>query len=75
MDEILDKLDGWGVEEIIKVVGGDKFGEMFIRDRNGEDLDGIVDKVGSDYKMLGVEKGKIWEMVEREVGVGEENEG
>lgn len=50
------------VEQIIKLVAGDNFGEIFITDTNREHLDRILHKVGSDYKMFRVEQGVVSEM-------------
>ena len=74
LDDIFDKLDASRVAQIIKLVAGDNFGQIFIPDTNREHLDRILHKVGSDYKMFRVEKGNISEMVETQVAVGEENE-
>lgn len=74
LDDIFDKLDASRVEQIIKLVAGDNFGQIFITDTNREHLDRILHKVGSDYKMFRVEKGNISEMIETQVAVGEENE-
>lgn len=74
LDDIFDKLDASRVEQIIKLVVGDNFGQIFITDTNREHLDRILHKVGSDYKMFRVEKGNISEMVETQIAVGEENE-
>ena len=62
LDDIFDKLDASRVEQIVKLVGGDNFGQIFITDTNREHLDRILYKVGSDYKMFRVEQGAINEM-------------
>ena len=62
LDDIFDKLDASRVEQIIKLVAGDNFGEIFITDTNREHLDRILHKVGSDYKMFRVEQGVVSEM-------------
>ena len=62
LDDIFDKLDASRVEQIVKLVAGDNFGQIFITDTNREHLDRILHKVGSDYKMFLVEKGIIREM-------------
>ena len=67
LDDIFDKLDASRVEQIVKLVAGDSFGQIFITDTNREHLDGILHKVGSDYKMFRVEQGEIAEMKETEV--------
>ena len=65
-DDIFDKLDASRVEQIIKLVAGDSFGQIFITDTNREHLDRILHKVGSDYKMFRVEQGTVAEMKEEE---------
>ena len=67
LDDIFDKLDASRVEQIIKLVAGDSFGQIFITDTNREHLDRILHKVGSDYKMFRVERGEVSEMEEDEV--------
>ena len=62
LDDIFDKLDASRVEQIVKLVGGDRFGQIFITDTNREHLDRILHKVGSDYKMFCVDQGAIQEM-------------
>lgn len=65
LDDIFDKLDASRVEQIVKLVAGDNFGQIFITDTNREHLDRILYKVGSDYKMFRVESGAINEMEEK----------
>ena len=67
LDDIFDKLDASRVEQIVKLVGGDSFGQIFITDTNREHLDRILYNVGSDYKMFRVEKGEICETKESEI--------
>ena len=66
LDDIFDKLDASRVEQIIKLVAGDNFGQIFITDTNREHLDRILYKVGSDYKMFQVDQGVITEREEDE---------
>ena len=66
LDDIFDKLDASRVEQIIKLVAGNSFGQSFITDTNREHLDRILHKVGSDYKMFRVEQGTVAEMKEEE---------
>lgn len=66
LDDIFDKLDASRVEQIIKLVAGDNFGQIFITDTNREHLDCILHKVGSDYKMFQVDQGVITEREEDE---------
>lgn len=62
LDDIFDKLDASRVEQIVKLVAGDSFGQIFITDTNREHLDQILQKVGSDYKMFEVVNGVISQM-------------
>lgn len=66
LDDIFDKLDAARVEQIIKLVAGDSFGQIFITDTNREHLDRILHKVGSEYKMFQVDQGVITERAEDE---------
>lgn len=59
LDDIFDKLDASRMEQIIKLVAGDRFGQIFITDTNREHLDQILQKVGSDYRMFRVEQGSV----------------
>lgn len=59
LDDIFDKLDALRMEQIIKLVAGDSFGQIFITDTNREHLDRILHKVGGDYKIFRVEKGSV----------------
>ncbi|KAA6332365.1 DNA replication and repair protein RecF [termite gut metagenome] len=66
LDDIFDKLDASRVEEIIKLVASNRFGQIFITDTNREHLDRILPKAGSDYKVFQVDKGAIYEMKEED---------
>ncbi|MBR4846200.1 MAG: DNA replication and repair protein RecF [Bacteroidaceae bacterium] len=59
LDDIFDKLDAVRVEQIVKLVSGDSFGQIFITDTNRTHLDDIVDHVGGDYRIFTVEKGVV----------------
>lgn len=66
LDDIFDKLDASRVEQIVKLVSGDKFGQIFITDTNRDHLDKILRKIDGDYKVFGVENGAIKERKEGE---------
>ena len=66
LDDIFDKLDAMRMEQIIKLVAGDSFGQIFITDTNREHLDRILHKVGSDFCMFRVERGAVSRMEEGE---------
>jgi DNA replication and repair protein RecF len=59
LDDIFDKLDASRVEQIVKLVAGDKFGQIFITDTNRDHLDQIMQKIEGDYKVFSVEDGAI----------------
>lgn len=64
LDDIFDKLDASRVEQIVKLVSGDNFGQIFITDTNREHLDKIMQKIEGDYKVFGVENGCVNERVQ-----------
>ena len=64
LDDIFDKLDASRVEQIVKLVSSDKFGQIFITDTNRDHLDKILRKIEGDYKVFGVEQGAIYERKE-----------
>lgn len=59
LDDIFDKLDADRVEQIIKLVSGDKFGQIFITDTNRDHLDHILEKMNQDYRLFYVESGEV----------------
>ena len=61
LDDIFDKLDASRVEQIVKLVAGDKFGQIFITDTNRDHLDKIMQTIEGEYKVFSVEDGAIHE--------------
>ena len=61
LDDIFDKLDADRVEQIVRLVSGEDFGQIFITDTNRDHLDRILHSGGSDYKLFAVEDGEITE--------------
>lgn len=59
LDDIFDKLDALRVEQIIKLVSGSGFGQIFITDTNRKYLDEIVAAVNDDYRLFEVEQGEV----------------
>lgn len=55
------------MEQIVKLVAGDRFGQIFITDTNRDHLDKILHKVGGDYRMFRVDQGMVFEMQEGEI--------
>lgn len=68
LDDLFDKLDASRVEQIVKLVAGEGFGQIFITDTNRSHLDRILQKVGSDYRIFRVESGRVTETAGEEGG-------
>jgi DNA replication and repair protein RecF len=64
LDDIFDKLDAQRVEQIVKLVSGENFGQIFITDTNRDHLDKILSHSALDYKLFTVEAGEIKERKE-----------
>lgn len=61
LDDIFDKLDASRVQQIIRLVSGDSFGQIFITDTNREHLDRMLEHLDRDYKLFRVDKGVVTE--------------
>lgn len=59
LDDIFDRLDANRVEEIVKLVSGNNFGQIFISDTNRESFDMVLERAGSDYHIYSVADGEI----------------
>ncbi len=59
LDDIFDKLDQFRVEQIVKVVAGEQFGQIFITDTNREHLDSIIRKMETHFRIFNVDSGKV----------------
>ena len=59
LDDIFDKLDAQRVEQIVGLVSGDEFGQIFITDTNRDHLDQILSAGSHDYRMFHVNDGEI----------------
>jgi DNA replication and repair protein RecF len=59
LDDIFDKLDRTRVEQIVRMVSGELFGQIFITDTNREHLDSILQSVTEDYRIFMVSNGQI----------------
>ena len=64
LDDIFDKLDASRVEQIVKLVAGDSFGQIFITDTNRDHLDKILKKIEGDYRLFEVNNGVVAERKE-----------
>ena len=61
LDDIFDKLDAQRVEQIVNLVSGDAFGQIFITDTNREHLDKILSRSQGNHKIFHVKEGNISE--------------
>ena len=59
LDDIFDKLDSHRVEQIVRLVSSDNFGQIFITDTNRDHLDQILSTSALDYKIFHVDNGEI----------------
>ena len=60
LDDIFDRLDSSRVEEIIKLVLENEFGQIFISDTNRKSLDKMLEKTAhTDYHLYSVKNGYI----------------
>ena len=59
LDDIFDRLDAIRVEEIVKLVSGPEFGQIFISDTNRESLDRILDRLNNSYNIYSVLDGEV----------------
>ena len=59
LDDIFDKLDASRVEQIVKLVAGDSFGQIFITDTNRDHLDKILRKTEGAYRLFVVDCGTV----------------
>ena len=59
LDDIFDKLDSSRVGQIVNLVSGKDFGQIFITDTNREHLDLLLENVNEDKKVFYLEDGRI----------------
>ena len=59
LDDIFDKLDAERVEQIVRLVSGDGFGQIFITDTNRDHLDQILHNCSYDYRIFHVDNGEL----------------
>ena len=59
LDDIFDKLDSHRVEQIVRLVSSENFGQIFITDTNRDHRDQILSTSALDYKIFHVDDGEI----------------
>ena len=64
LDDIFDRLDAHQVEEIVKLVSGPSFGQIFISDTNRESFDKLLERYHDNYRVYSVVDGAVTPMSE-----------
>lgn len=59
LDDIFDKLDASRVEKIVRLVSGERFGQIFITDTNRDHLDEILAHSDLDHRIFHVNEGNV----------------
>ena len=61
LDDIFDRLDAYRVEEIVKLVSSNEFGQIFISDTNRGSFDKILERINNSHHIYWVKDGEITE--------------
>ena len=59
LDDLFDKLDAGRVEQLIRLVSDETFGQILISDCNPTRLKTILDRTGGDYALFAVADGSV----------------
>jgi DNA replication and repair protein RecF len=59
LDDLFDKLDMQRVAELLRLVGGEIFGQIFITDCNKHRLQHTLSEAGAEYRLFHVKEGGI----------------
>jgi len=59
LDDIFDKLDSNRVEQIVRLVSEERFGQIFISDTNRDHLDEILSGSALEYQLFAIDNGAI----------------
>ena len=59
LDDIFDKLDDNRVAQLVKLVGNDYFGQVFITDTQRQRIQYLLDNIEGNHRIFEVEKGKV----------------
>ena len=59
LDDIFDKLDDNRVAQLVKLVGNDYFGQVFITDTQRQRVQYLLDNIDGNHKIFEVEQGKV----------------
>lgn len=58
LDDLFDKLDMGRVAQLLRLVGGEMFGQIFITDCNKHRLQRTLSEAGAEYKLFTIAEGK-----------------
>ncbi|MGL5272687.1 MAG: DNA replication/repair protein RecF [Phocaeicola sp.] len=61
LDDVFDKLDAARVEQLVKLVAGERFGQIFMTDTNRDHLDRILEAIDKEHKLFYVKEGVVSE--------------
>ncbi len=64
LDDIFDKFDAERVEQIIRLVGNQKFGQIFITDTHQSRLHEILSSHKTDYRLFRINNNAVEEIIE-----------
>jgi DNA replication and repair protein RecF len=67
LDDIFDKFDAERVEQIIRLVGNHRFGQIFITDTQQNRLQEILSALNTDYKLFRIADNGIMDVTENNV--------
>ncbi len=59
LDDIFDKFDADRVEQIIRLVGNNRFGQIFITDTHSSRLHDILSSHNTDYKLFNIAENRV----------------
>ena len=59
LDDIFDKLDKNRVEQIVKLVADEHFGQIFITDTNREHLDLMIARLDTEFRIFTISEGQV----------------
>jgi len=59
LDDIFDKLDAERVEQIVRLVSDNNFGQILISDTNKDHIDSILKNIATDFKLFVIDNGGI----------------
>ncbi len=62
LDDVFDKLDAHRVEQIVRLVSEEQYGQIFITDTNREHLSEILESIKHAYTLFYVKNGEVEEL-------------